>query len=417
MKLFFHLWILVALNSVTAFGQIYSGPIAKPLSGYGADGNYTIGVESFSNPYFPTEDILIYHPSDIATPVPTLFYSHAFGGNLPFTVQGLLNWTARKGYAIVFVPYQTTGVSVMDRYENLLEGFRKAARDFPAIIDTTRVGFMGHSFGGGATFATAYKCFAENNWGENGRWMHSSAPWYLFNISQAELTNFPPDVKLVVEIYNDDPVNDHRMAADAFLNIGIPNAEKDFIKVYGDSSSGYAYTAEHDLPMAYTDFNAMDYYAYYRIIDALCDYTFNGNLAGKDVALGNGSMNQLQMPIGLTNLEQTDHPTVTFPESNYVFPCSSFGNPRSSYCGLLSPLSETTNESTIHLFPNPVQAILNIEIQEAHGLTIEIYNFQGQLVRYQEGINKIDVSNLSNGIYFCSVKNGQYHYFEKIIKQ
>ena len=80
--------------------------------------------------------------------------------------------------------------------------------------------------------------------------MHSSAPWYLFNISQAELTNFPPDVKLVVEIYNDDPVNDHRMAADAFLNIGISNAEKDFIKVYGDSSSGYAYTAEHDLPMA-----------------------------------------------------------------------------------------------------------------------------------------------------------------------
>lgn len=402
--------------SVQLFGQIYSGPIPKPLSGYGADGPHPIGIESFSNPYFPTVDILIYHPSDITTPVPTLFYSHAFGGNIPFTVQGLLNWTARKGYAIVFVPYQTTGVSVMDRYENLLEGFRKAARDFPNIIDTSRVGFMGHSFGGGATFATAYKCFTENNWGANGRLMHSSAPWYLFNISQTELNNFPADVKLVVEVYNDDPVNDHRMAADAFSNISIPNAEKDFLKVYADSSSGYAYTAEHDLPMAYTNFDAMDYYAYYRIIDALCDYTFNGNLSGKDVALGNGSANQLQMPIGLTNLEQTDNPTVTFPESKYGFPCSSVANPRNIYCGLLS-LFETTNEPTVRLSPNPVQSVLHIEVPDVHGLTVEIYNLQGQLVLTQKGNTNLDVSSLRNGIYFCSVWNAPYHYCEKFEKQ
>ena len=404
------------LLSLQLFGQIYSGPIAKPLSGYGSDGLHTIGIESFSNPNFPTEDILIYHPSDLSTPVPTLFYSHAYGGNIPLTIQGLLNWTARKGYAMVFVPYQTAGVSVSERYENLLEGFRKAARDFPTIIDTTRVGFMGHSFGGGATFATAYACFTENNWGANGRLMNSSAPWYLFNISQTELSNFPVDVKLVVEIYNDDPVNDHRMAADAFLNIGIPNSEKDFLKVYADSSSGYVYTAEHDLPMAYTDFDAMDYYAYYRIIDALCDYAFNGNLSAKDVALGNGSVNQVEMPIGLTNLEQTDYPTVTFPESNYGFPCSSVGNPRASYCGLLA-LDETSNESAIHLFPNPVESLLNIDAQDVSGLTLEIYNIEGQLVLTQAGAHTIDVSKLSNGVYYCRILADHKHEFKKFVKQ
>lgn len=402
--------------SLQLVGQIYSGPIAKPLTGYGSDGTHTIGVESFSNPYFPSEDIEIYHPSDITTPVPTLFYSHAFGGNLSFTVQGLLNWTARKGYAIVFVPYQTTGVSVVERYENLLEGFRKAARDFPGIIDTTRVGFMGHSFGGGATFATAFACFTENDWGSNGRWMHSSAPWYLYSISQSDLTSFPSDVKLVVEVYNDDPVNDHRMAIDAFSTINIPTSEKDFLKVYGDSSSGYAYTAEHDLPMAYTDFNAMDYYAYYRILDALCDYTFNGNLTGKDVALGNGSLNQVQMPVGLTNLEQSDFPTVVFPESNYGFPCSSIGNPRESYCASVS-LTEIINYDPLILYPNPVQSTLTIEVDDFQNATIEMYDLQGQLVLTHHGTNKIDLSHLRDGVYFLHVYTDQHHYSAKCIKQ
>ena len=37
-------------------------------------------------------------------------------------------------------------VSIEDRYDILREGFRHAARKYPQIIDTTKVGFMGHSF-------------------------------------------------------------------------------------------------------------------------------------------------------------------------------------------------------------------------------------------------------------------------------
>lgn len=394
--------MLVLFSFTATFGQIYTGPIPKPTSGYGADGSHTIGVVSFTNPYFPTENIVIYHPSDITTPVPTLFYSHAFGGSFPFTVQGLLDWTAKKGFAIVFVPYQTTGVGVRDRYENLLEGFRKAARDYPDIIDTTRVGFLGHSFGGGAIFATAYACFTENNWGTNGRMMHSSAPWYLFNISQAELNNFPSDTKLIVEIYNDDPVNDHRMAADAFVNIGIPDSEKDFITVFADSSSGYAYTAQHDLPMGYTNFDAMDYYAYYRLIDALADYTFNGSLAGKAVALGNGSTSQVAMPTGLANLVVTDSPIVAYPESNFGFPCSAFANPREAYCNaVLSTAEVLVNRNHFLLYPNPTADILHISSDKPLS-KVDLLNDQGLLVKTTNA-SRFSVSAFPAGLYFIKV--------------
>lgn len=170
----------------------YSDPnIGKPSSGYGSDGPYTVASESFNNVNFPGEDIVIYHPQEINTPVPTIFYSHGYGGNNPLYIKGLTDFVAKKGYALVFVPYQTTGVSVPLRYENLLQGFRKAARDYPNIIDTTRAAFMGHSFGGGASFGNSFKCFTENNWGSNGRFIYVSAQWYSYNISQNDLQNFP----------------------------------------------------------------------------------------------------------------------------------------------------------------------------------------------------------------------------------
>ena len=117
--------LTLLLLSSRLFGQIYTGPIEKPTSGYGTDGTHLIGIEVFSNPYFPSMDIEIYHPSDILAPVPTLFYSHAYGGNLSFTVQGLLNWVARKGYAIVFVPYQTSWVTGWNAMKICWKGLEK----------------------------------------------------------------------------------------------------------------------------------------------------------------------------------------------------------------------------------------------------------------------------------------------------
>ena len=163
----------------------------------------------------------------------------------------------------------------------------------------------------------------------------------------------------------------------------------------------------------------MDYYAYYRILDALCDYTFNGNLAGKEVALGSGSSSQVQMPVGLTNLEQTDYPTVAIPESDYGFPCSSLANPRNDYCGLLA-VSESVNESEILLFPNPVQSILTIQVPNNASWSIEIYTLQGHLVLLQNGTHpithSIDVSQLQEGIYLCRIKTDNNYFIKKFVK-
>jgi len=384
-----------------ALGQIYSGPNPKPTSGYGSDGSYNVAIESFTNVNYPTENIRIFYPSGITSSVPTLFYSHGFGGYDPVNILGLLNFVARKGYAIVFVPYQTTGVTSAQRYTNLLSGFIKAARDYPNIIDTTKVGFMGHSFGGGATFANAYHCFTNLNWGSSGRFMFASAQWYSLNISQTELLTFPNDVKLITMVYENDSTNDHRMANDIFNTINIPSSEKDYLLVKSDTINSYTYDAIHGLPNTVSAFDALDYYAIYRHLDALCDYTFNGSLTGKDVALGNGSSNQISMPGGMHNLIQSDAPNFANPESSYTYPCNSVQNPRQAYCGSAASLNEPSISNSITLFPNPANTVVTLETEQAIS-SIEIFNVQGELVKTAH-TTTIQLEELQSGVYFVKV--------------
>lgn len=399
MKSFIYLTILIAFNSLNIFGQTYTGPVPKPTSGYGADGSYTVATQSFANPNFPGYDIVIYYPAGITSPVPTIFYSHAFGGNDPNNISGFLNFVAKKGYAVVFVPYQTLG-GVEQKYTNLLEGFTKAARDYPNIIDTSKVGFVGHSFGGGASFANAYHCFTKLNWGQSGRFIFAMAQWYSYNISQTELQSFPNDVKLLTIVYEDDVTNDHRMANDIFNTINIPASGKDYLRVKSDTISGYVYTADHVVPNN-SAFNALDYYAYYRLFDAMCDYVFNGSMAGKDVALGNGSTNQISMPGGLHNLVHSEAPTFANPQSTYLFPCGSSENPRADHCNEVLSINETPTNIQIAMFPNPAKTMFYIETDKAIS-QIEIFNQQGQLIK-KANTKNIDISELPRGLYFVKV--------------
>lgn len=399
MKSFFYFTILLVFNSLTSFGQTYTGPIPKPTSGYGADGSYAVATQSFSNPNFAGHDIIIYYPAGITSPVPTIFYSHAFGGSNPDNISGFLNFVAKKGYAIVFVPYQILG-GVQQKYTNLLEGFIKAAHDYPNIIDTTKVGFVGHSFGGGAVFANAYHCFTKRNWGQSGRFMITMAQWYSYNISQTELQSFPNDVKLLTIVYENDVTNDHRMANDIFNTINISASEKDYLRVRSDTISGYVYLADHFVPNN-SDYNALDYYAYYRLFDAMCDFVFNGSIAGKDVALGNGSPSQITMPGGMHNLIHSEVPTFANAQSTYQFPCSSSDNPRQEYCSEDLSVSDTSTNTQIAMFPNPAKTMFYIETDKAIS-QIEILNQKGQLVKTSNTKN-IVISELPNGLYLVKV--------------
>lgn len=313
-----------------------AGPVSRPTSGYGSDGSYEVATVSFASTAYPGKTVEVFYPKGITAPVPVIFYSHPYGGEESEYNIGLYQFIAKKGYAVVFAPYPTTGVSIDERYSILWQSFKRAATEYPGIIDTRKAGFMGHSFGGGASFALAYKGFVEEGWGENGRFIFAMAQWYSYQLTDAMLAAFPSNTRLITEVYDDDEINDHRMAIDIFKRINIADAEKDYILVRSATLDGYTYVADHGLPNTQSAYDAYDYYAVYRLLDAMIDYSFNGSLAGKNVALGNGSSAQVTMPgfngQNLPPLIVSDNPVATYPQSRYLFSCGSSSNPRIGYC-------------------------------------------------------------------------------------
>ncbi|WP_346984374.1 alpha/beta hydrolase [Chryseobacterium sp. POE27] len=317
------------------------GPIPKPTTGYGSDGNYEVAEINFDNPQYEGTQVSIFYPQGITSPRPTIFFSHPYGGEDKSYNIELYNFIAKKGYVVVFVPYRTIDVSIDHRYQTLWQGFVKAAADYPNIIDTLKVGFMGHSFGGGASIDLAYKAFTEKGWGQNARFLFTMAPWYSFNwnsplTTQQQLQNFPANTKMITQVYDEDDMNDHRMAIDIFKNINIPNSEKDFIYFKSSTVDGYNYVTDHVMPSSRQVFDALDYYGVYRLLDAMMDYSFNGNASAKNVALGNGSAAQITMPSSngqaMAPLEVTDNPTPKYLQIKYEFRCGSSTNPRTAYC-------------------------------------------------------------------------------------
>lgn len=327
-------------ETAVSFDDDLQGSISRPTSGSGADGGYQVAEIDFSNPEYAGTKVSIFYPKGITVPKPTIFYSHPYGGEDKNYNVGLFNYIAKKGYVVVFVPYRTIDVSIDHRYQTLWSGFVKAASDYPNIINTKKVGFMGHSFGGGATIDLAYKAFAEKGWGEEGRFLFTMAPWYSFNwassfTTEQQLLNFPANTKMITQVYDEDDVNDHRMAIDIFKHINIPDSEKDFVLIKSSTIAGYKYVTDHVLPNSRSAYDALDYYGVYRLLDALMDYSFNENVAAKDVALGNGSAAQVTMPDykgqSMAPLEVTDNPSPKYPQARYQFPFNSSDNPRANY--------------------------------------------------------------------------------------
>ncbi|PQA90342.1 hypothetical protein B0A69_20625 [Chryseobacterium shigense] len=74
-------------------------------------------------------------------------------------------------------------------------------------------------------------------------------------------------------------------------------------------------------------------------------------------------------------------------------------------------------KSKIQIFPNPVSDIIRISGID-NGQTIQIYNVDGRLVQSEAFDQKIDVSQLSSGVYILrvSTKNFESHEFKFVKK-
>ena len=239
-------------------------PCAASATQYGATGPYKVVSETFENPMWPLSDggtpVTVLLPSGHPGPAPVMFFSHGLGGTAWSGYRSMLQNVCSWGVVVVFSPYPTS-LDWSSQYEILWYGFQEATDLYAAEFDLSRVGFAGHSWGGGATPNMALRG-VEAGWGDQGLFMFIMAPAPASGVSDAELRSLS-HAKLIMQVYENDTICPHSWAQSTYDKVGT--AEKAYYYVYG---------GDHFTPTERGAFSDLGRRAVWEPLDALIDYTF-----------------------------------------------------------------------------------------------------------------------------------------------
>ncbi len=265
-----------------------------PLAGeYGGRGSHSVTRQPLVHPDPSVPGpVSVYLPSNATTTnrVPVIFFAHGFGGTNYTYYDKLLQQIASNGYVVVFAPYTANLFAAHPtRYQQMWSGFQLAVQQYGTMMDTSRVGFAGHSYGAGAVPELSRRGVAAG-WGSNGLFMFVMAAWYAWNTSFDQI---PATAKLVVQIYWDDATNDHLISQNDIWN-RLPQVQERRWQVIRSARTTCALNAGHGVPVTENpsdsdgsgSVNSHDYWGVWRRMHALADYTFTGNPTAQPIALG-----------------------------------------------------------------------------------------------------------------------------------
>jgi dienelactone hydrolase len=299
MRRFFNLFLIVSFLGVffdlpikaqtNACGQL---KVAMSPTDYGSVGKVaftrqTIQAQISGAPAPVT--IFLPNNASATNKVPVIFFAHGFGGFFYQVYEGLLNQLASNGYAVVFAPYNSIAGTHAARYDQLWKGFQAAVAQYGNVLDTSKIGVAGHSYGAGAVPEMARRAIAEG-WGGNNIFLFVMAAWYSWG---TDYSSIPARTKLVVQIYWDDGTNEHLISQNDIWNRLPQITEKRWQVIRASSNCSCTLNAGHSLPVTAELPNSSDdgtdthdLWGVWRRIHALADYTFNHNQAAKNIAFG-----------------------------------------------------------------------------------------------------------------------------------
>jgi hypothetical protein len=339
-----NLWkIFLVVFSFSASADLSPFPVPPIASGYGAKGPYRVIVDSIAHPEYDNAFVYFFRPENIVEQCPVIFFCHGIGETNPRAYEALIHHIVSRGQTVIYSPYpaKTAIMNPRAAYSIMWQGFAAAMSSWDRYIDRSRIGFVGHSYGGGAVPAMAHKALVERKWGEKGAFLFIMAPWYSYDISKKQPASFPRHAAMVVTVFADDNSNDHRMAKDLYCSLGIPDSLKSYATLYSDSINGRSLKADHNVPLGRQNgdgVDALDIYGIYRQLDALADFAFVHSQGALREAVGVGAelreMGAWRDGTPVINMTMTKEPEIFRPQSYYRNFWSHAMNPRFRYVDL-----------------------------------------------------------------------------------
>jgi len=86
-------------------------------------------------------------------------------------------------------------------------------------------------------------------------------------------------------------------------------------------------------------------------------------------------------------------------------------------CSAPLAINDLNLNDNISIYPNPAKTELNLNVSQNDINELSISNLLGQVLIKSQNQNRIDISNLTNGIYILAITQGQNKYTKKFIKE
>ena len=437
LKLFFGLGVI--LMPIISNAQFtFEGPVPAIANGLGSFGSHTFESQFFHLAPDSTMECgdtvrcIITYPTGTVIPKPTVF---RFPGSSNRMMSDSAYWNESKFYR-EFVA-SNGYVSVTMQWNNESEYgcayymLKEAVKRFPQMIDTSRVGIHGMSQGAAVTNWLSLKKYINDGWGANGRfsWPDAGAsfigwvddwPNDIETQTDSGLAVMPDDVLYLMTLSDWDQTPDPRTLIDMYNFMGVPDTNKEFMIIRGDTVNNYIYWATHFTNNTWEDdssqFNvyitkhdALDYWLGSRLLHALMETAWNNNPIARRICMGNGDTLQTKIAGGaMRGPIVTDQPWMTMIASwnsgqGYMNPCTVPWNMRqyvtADACFNLS-VPEIVEHSQLKIFPNPARVFDDIQLISDHEISKVIVVDQLGRVIIE---TKTKFSIRRKGIYFLGI--------------
>ncbi len=223
------------------------------------------------------EEATIFYPENIAQKLPVILFIPGWSSINPNNYKTLIDALVLKKNIVLFAPeFEEYGcTNIIKIFEDMYQDCTKKA-----FFDTSRLGVVGHSSGGGKAFYVL-KYFADKGWGKNGKFIFAMAPWYAFDMRKHDFDTFPKDTNIAIELFSHDSGTDLRVPFTIFSMLtNIDKKHKDFF-IY-DAPDAY-----HSYPSGNGSSTAKE--GVLKPLESMISLTFFKNQTAYPNALENGS--------------------------------------------------------------------------------------------------------------------------------
>jgi hypothetical protein len=269
-----------------------------PAGSPGADGPCGVTRTELWNPIDIRYPVVVYQPSGDGRPVtggrcsdsdrPGAFVAHGYLGTAPEAYQGLVDHLVGNGFVVVFPGY-TPEFDPPHQYDVVDSGFRLGA-SASGRIDLSRIGVVGHSFGGGMTPWLLQQATARG-WGTKALWAVVMAPWFALQVGAGPI-DLPARTRLAVVNYDEDVVVDARIGIELTKAVTLPREHVTHVTVRTDRSGDQPLFADHLGPVSvelapfFGDISTdhFDRWSAWRTVDAVSGCALAGRWCDTDLS-------------------------------------------------------------------------------------------------------------------------------------